>query len=63
MEVLFLAYAAITIALLIVQLQDYFAEQERVPLSGCNVMVFNNGSTGVESSPAANPQVQYDRAA
>ena len=25
MEVLFLAYAAITIALLIVQLQDYFA--------------------------------------
>ena len=63
MESLFLAYAAITIALLIVQLLDYVGEQERVPLSGCNVLVFNNGSTGVESSPAAKPQVQYERAA
>ena len=63
MEVLFLAYAAITLALLIVQLLDYVAQQERVPLSRCNVMVFNNGSTGVESSSAAKPQVQYDRAA
>jgi hypothetical protein len=63
MEVLFLAYAAITLALLIVQLLDYVAEQERVPLSRCNVRVLNNGSTGVASSPLAKPQVQYDRAA
>jgi hypothetical protein len=63
MEVFFLAYAAITVALLIVQLLDYVAEQERVPMSGGNVIVFNHGSTGVESSPAAKPQVQYDRAA
>jgi hypothetical protein len=63
MEVLFLAYAAITIALLVVQLLDYFAEQERVPLSQRNVMVLNYGSTGAASIPVAKPQVQYDRAA
>ena len=63
MEVLFVAYAAITIALLMVQLLDYVAEQERVPLSRCNVMVLNYGSTGVASSPVAKPQMQYDRAA
>jgi hypothetical protein len=63
MEVLFLAYAAITLALLIVQLMDYVAEQERVPLSRWNVIALNYGSTGVASSPVAKPQVQYDRAA
>ncbi len=63
MESLFLAYAAITIALLIVQLLDYVGEQERVLLSGSKVLAFNNGLTGVESSPAAAPQVQYGRAA
>ena len=63
MEALSLAYAAITLALLIVQLLDYFAEQERMPLSRCNIVVLNNGSTGVASGLVAKPQVQFDRAA
>ncbi len=63
MEVLFLAYATITLALLIVQLVDYDAEQERVPLSRCKVVMLNNGSTDGASNPKARPQVQYDRAA
>jgi hypothetical protein len=63
MEVLFLAYAAITLALLIGQLMDYLTEQERVPLSTCNVIALNNGFTRVASSPVVKSQVQYDRAA
>jgi len=63
MEVLFVAYAAITLALLVAHLLDYVAKQERLPLSPCNVIALKNGSTGLVSSPVAKPQVQYDRAA
>ena len=63
MELLSLAYAAISLALLIVQLLDYDAEQERMPSSRRNVMLLSTGPTGVPSSPAAKTQAQYDRAA
>ena len=63
MEVFFPAYAAITLALLIVQLLDYVTELERVPLSRCKVLVLNAGSTAVALSPVPEPHEQCDRAA
>ena len=63
MEVLFIAYAAITLALLIAQLLEYVAKPERLPLSRCNVIALKNASTGLVCGPVAKPQMKYDRAA
>lgn len=63
MEGFFLAYAAITIALLIAQLLDYVTEQERVSLSRREVLVLDARSTDVAVGPAPEPHEQYDRAA
>jgi hypothetical protein len=63
MEMFFLAYAAISLALLIAQLFDYVTELESMSSSRCEALVLNAASTDVASSAAPGPHEQYDRAA
>jgi hypothetical protein len=63
MEAFLFANAAITLALLLVQLFDFVTGLDRVPLSRGNVLVLAAGSTAVALSPAPEPHEQYDRAA
>jgi hypothetical protein len=63
MEVFVFANAAITLALLIVQLLEFVTELDRVPLSRGKVLALSTGSKDVALGPAPQPDEQYDRAA
>ena len=63
MEMVFLVYAAITFALLVLHLLDYLVGHQRAPLIERKWAAPAVKPAGVAADPVSVPPVQYDRAA
>ena len=63
MDMVFCVYAAMTIALLVLQLRDYLSGDERAPYIERKMMAPVSTFPGVAPGSGREPAVHYDRAA